>query len=449
MTNQTVLVVEDDQAFREALCDTLSIGGYATLAADDRDRACEQFSEGGVDLVVSDVQMRRMDGHNLLQRLKSLRPDVPVLLMTAYGSIPCAVRAMRNGAADYLVKPFESEVLMNKVSQLVARPLAGEAGDDGLVAVDPASRQVVELARRIAGTDATVLLTGESGTGKEVLFRYLHRHSRRAAGPAVAVNCAAIPDNMLEAILFGYEKGAFTGAYKSSAGKFEQAQGGTLLLDEISEMSMALQAKLLRVLQEKEVERLGGNRVTALDVRVVATSNRDLRREVAEGRFREDLYYRLGVFPIHLPALRDRREDIVPLAGYLLERAADANGVAAPALSSGAQERLRAHRWPGNVRELDNVMQRALLIHAGADIGAADLQFETLTTAELPAPAEPAPEDAETLTGDLRAHERRLILDALHEGRGSRKYAAHKLGLSPRTLRYKVARLREAGFEIP
>lgn len=448
--NPTVLIVDDDKDFREALCDTLELGGFEVVAAEDGEQASDLFSENRMDLVISDVQMRRIDGNALLRRLKSTRPDVPVLLMTAYGSIPAAVQAMREGAADYLVKPFESEVLINRVTQLVPR-VAGTAHAADFVAVDPRTLEVFDLARRIAESDGTVLLTGESGTGKEVMFRHIHAHSRRACGPAIAVNCAAIPENMLEAILFGYEKGAFTGAYKSSPGKFEQAQGGTLLLDEVSEMSLALQAKLLRVLQEKEVERLGSQRVLALDVRVVATSNRDLRTQVSEGRLREDLYYRLNVFPVRVPALRERRADIVPLAVHLLARAVRANGTPVPRLSTAAATRLREYAWPGNVRELDNVMQRALILHRGEIIEDADLQFEQIATA--PATATPAAtatgHAADTLTGDLRAHERRLIIDALAEGNGSRKFAAEKLGLSPRTLRYKIARLREIGCELP
>ncbi|MGE0386490.1 MAG: sigma-54-dependent transcriptional regulator [Gammaproteobacteria bacterium] len=445
--NSTVLVVEDDAAFRAALCDTLAMGGYTPVAADDGDTALDLFQSGAVDLVVSDVQMRRMNGHALLKRLKSQRPNVPVLLMTGFGTIENAVRAMQDGAADYLVKPFESEVLISKVSQLM--PAA--AIEAGHVANDPRSRQVFDLAQRIADADATVLLTGESGTGKEVLFRHIHANSRRSAGPAIAVNCAAIPENMLEAILFGYEKGAFTGAYKTCPGKFEQAQGGTLLLDEVSEMSMPLQAKLLRVLQEREVERLGGTRVTKLDVRVIATSNRDLRREVAEGRFREDLYYRLNVFPIQVPALRERPQDIVPLAQFLLARSARAAGIAEPPLTAQAQARLAQHPWPGNVRELDNVLQRALLIRTAEAIDADDLHFDAIGACAGAAPAAgmTAPPLPDGLNDDLRAHEARLIVDALREGNGSRKFAAGKLGLSPRTLRYKIARLREAGFQVP
>ncbi len=439
----TVLVVEDDETLREALCDTLRMAGYGVAAAADGSTALNILTSGIIAMVIADVQMPRMDGNALLQRIKADAPQIPVLLMTAYGTIQTAVAAMRDGAADYLVKPFEAEVLVNMVERY-ALPAAVADGD--LVAADARMRELVELAQRVADSDATVMISGESGTGKEVLARYLHRHSRRSDQPFVAINCAAIPDNMLEAILFGYEKGAFTGAYQASPGKFEQAQGGTLLLDEISEMNLALQAKLLRVLQEKEVERLGGRKPVALDVRVLATSNRHMREEVAAGHFREDLFYRLNVFPLQVPPLRERAEDIVPLARCLLARAAAAQGRHVPDLSQPAMARLSQHGWPGNVRELDNMIQRALILHAGDRIEVHDLRFETdAAVVELAAQAA----GADSLGEDLRSHERNLILEALRAGMGSRKEAAARLGISPRTLRYKLARLREEGVVIP
>jgi two-component system response regulator FlrC len=435
----TVLVVEDDAALREALALTLGTVGYRTVAAGDGLEALTRFEREPIDLVVADVQMQPMDGHTLLKRIKAQRPLTPVLLMTAYGSIPSAVAAMHDGAADYLAKPFDAEVLVS----LVGRHLPAAATNEELVANDPRMRELVAIARRVAESDATVLVSGESGTGKEVLARYIHRASPRRDRPFVAINCAAIPDNMLEATLFGYEKGAFTGAIQACPGKFEQAQGGTLLLDEISEMSLPLQAKLLRVLQEREVERLGGRKLIALDVRVLATTNRTLRAEVAAGRFREDLFYRLHVFPLALPPLRARRDDIAPIAEKLLAQAAAAHGRRAPRLSAAARACLLAHDWPGNVRELDNLMQRVCILQAGETIEATDLGFEAATVS---AP-EATPETGDDLGSDLKAHEQRLILDALREG-GSRKAAAEKLGISARTLRYKLARMREAGIEI-
>ncbi len=441
-----VLVVEDDADLREALIDTLGLAGYRVQAAGDGEAAVQALARSTAGLVVSDVQMRPMNGLTLLRRLRSDHPEMPVLLMTAYGTIQQAVEAMREGAADYLVKPFEAEVLVAKVAQYLR---LSTSADTEVVAEDPASQALLTLAGRVAESEATVLLTGESGTGKEVVARFIHRRSRRAAGPFVAINCAAIPDNMLEAVLFGYEKGAFTGAYRSSPGKFEQAQGGTLLLDEISEMSLPLQAKLLRVLQEREVERLGGQGTVTLDVRVLATSNRDLRAEVAAGRFREDLYYRLNVFPLHLPALRDRPGDVVPLAEHLLARLAAASGQPSPVLEPSARERLHAHPWPGNVRELGNVLQRALILSQGGRVAGADLVFETSATpVRSPEPDAPDDDPEPGGLGDaLRQRERERILAALAEERGNRALAAARLGISPRTLRHKLQRMREAGLD--
>jgi len=312
-----------------------------------------------------------------------------------------------------------------------------------MVALAPTSLRLAELARRVARTDCTVLIHGESGVGKEVLARYIHRHSPRDGRPFVAVNCAAIPENMLEAILFGHERGAFTGAHATHAGKFEQAQGGTLLLDEVSEMPLALQAKLLRVLQEREVERLGGREAIALDVRVLATTNRNLRAEVAAGRFREDLYYRLNVFPLQVTPLRERRDDVLPLAMRLLSARRDP-GARIPALSADAAHALLTYGWPGNVRELDNVMQRALILATGAVIDAEHIQFE------LDAAVVNVPQSASgALANSLEQTEQGLILDALREQNGNRREAAQRLGISPRTLRYKLARLREQGVAVP
>ncbi|HVN47009.1 MAG TPA: sigma-54 dependent transcriptional regulator [Steroidobacteraceae bacterium] len=310
------------------------------------------------------------------------------------------------------------------------------------VAMAEASRRTLELAQRVAASDCTVLLIGESGTGKEVLARFIHRQSPRAARAFVAVNCAALPESMLEAILFGYERGAFTGAHATHAGKFEQAQRGTLLLDEITEMPLPLQAKLLRVLQEREVERLGGRESLALDVRVIATTNRRLREEVAAGRLREDLYYRLNVFPLTLQPLRARTADILPLAMQLLN-ARCRPGDPVPALSAEAAQLLLTYPWPGNVRELDNLLQRALILLSGPVIRPEHIQFESLGEAEQPAPAA-----APSLAGSVGEHERQVILEALRNGR-SRAAAAETLGISTRTLRYKLARLREAGVEVP
>jgi two-component system response regulator FlrC len=444
----TVLIVEDDPALREALSDTLELAGYPVQSASEGGAALDILAQQSVGMVVSDVQMRPMDGNSLLRRIKQVYPNLPVLLMTAYGTIEKAVKAIHDGAVDYLVKPFEADLLIDKVAGNI---LPAETGlGPGPVAEDLRSRELLELAHRVAQTEATVLLNGESGTGKEVFARYIHQHSLRREGPFVAINCAAIPENMLEAVLFGYEKGAFTGAYQSTPGKFEQAQTGTLLLDEISEMSLPLQAKLLRVLQEKELERLGGRKLIELDVRVLATTNRHLREEVAAGRFREDLFYRLNVFPITLPPLRERRQDILPLARHLLHKYLP-RGREIPGFSAAARERLLNHPWPGNVRELDNLMQRALILRNGQEIDDQALCLEPPPARQcvVTPPADNQSMPAGSLPQDLRSLEEQMILDALQQARDSRKHVAERLGISERTLRYKIARMREAGISVP
>ena len=324
-----------------------------------------------------------------------------------------------------------------------------QVADSELIAEDRRSRELVILADRVAASEVTVMINGESGTGKEMLARYIHRNSSRKNAPFVAINCAAIPENMLESMLFGYEKGAFTGAYQAHPGKFEQAQGGTLLLDEISEMDLGLQAKLLRVLQEREVERLGGRETIALDVRVLAATNRKLRDAVNAGKFRQDLFYRLNVFPLNIPALRDRPADILPLARTLVSRYVSAD--ACPVISGEAGHRLLSHSWPGNVRELENVIQRALILTSGGCIEVGDISLdeeEVHVDASSAMQLERLPGSSRALGSDLKIKERELIIQALEAGNGSRKDAAARLGISPRTLRYKIARLRDAGMDL-
>lgn len=499
-----VLIVEDDADLLEALVDTLCLASLNVVSAISAESALVRLTEhADIQCVVSDVNMGGMDGHQLLREISAKYPHLPVILNTAYGSIDRSVEAMRDGAVDYLVKPFEPKVLVETVS----RYLGGVPveSDDAPIAQDPSTQQLFELARRVAESDSTALIIGESGTGKEVLARYIHNHSSRAKKPFVAINCAAIPENMLEAMLFGHEKGAFTGAYSSAPGKFEQANGGTLLLDEISEMDMGLQAKLLRVLQEREVERLGGRKTISLDVRVIATSNRDMRRYVGEGKFREDLYFRLSVLPLQWAPLRDRPADILPLAEMLLRKHAAKQHRKGAVFSESACTALLQHPWPGNVRELDNVVQRALILQQGNHIQAQDLgllsdvsfsqkpslwsagqgstagepEGFTASAAESSAafimgqaaavrPQETslngspraleAPGDHQALTAepvgteglgdDLKVREFEIILETLRQERGSKKNTADRLGISPRTLRYKIARLKEMGMDI-
>jgi two-component system response regulator FlrC len=354
-----------------------------------------------------------------------------------------------------MLKPFEPKALLDQIARYATAPLS-----EGVIAEDRLTRDTLLLAARVARSDATVLLTGESGTGKEVFARFIHEQSNRARGPFVAINCAAIPDNLLEATLFGYEKGAFTGAQTAQAGKFEQANGGTLLLDEISEMPLGLQAKLLRVLQEREVERVGGKKPVALDIRVLATSNRDMGSEVRVGRFREDLYYRLNVFPLEIPALRQRPGDILPLARHCLARQAAASRRAAR-FAAAAEARLVAYSWPGNVRELENVVQRALIMTASEVIEADSLPLsgalapagamspEAAAGAQFTVPPAPALAATPAATGspaNMKDLERQHILDTLAKCGGSRKKAVAILGISERTLRYKLSQYRAEGF---
>ncbi len=447
MSQSTILIVEDDAGLREALNDTLLLADYQVIAASSAEDALTQLASRDVDLVVSDIQMGGMSGLTLLKNIKSRHPQLPVLLMTAYATIDDAVQAMRDGATDYLSKPFAPEVLLNLVSRYAP---AHKVESRTPIAADPTSLRLLELSRKVAGSEATVMVLGPSGSGKEVLSRYIHDQSGRAGEPFVAINCAAIPENMLEATLFGYEKGAFTGAVQACPGKFEQAQNGTILLDEITEMDLALQAKLLRVLQEKEVERLGGRKTIALDVRVIATSNRDLKQAVEAGEFREDLYYRLNVFPIVWLPLADRPGDIVPLAEHLITRHADARVPQTIRLSAAARNKLVQYDWPGNVRELENVIQRALILCDGEVIESSDLMIDMADTIARNTVANNDPlVDDSKLGSELRHQEHQIILDTLQLCRGKRKDVAEKLGISPRTLRYKLARMREEGIDVP
>ncbi|WP_318516849.1 sigma-54-dependent transcriptional regulator [Photobacterium leiognathi] len=457
--NQTrVLVVEDDEGLREALVDTLALAGYQWIEAESAEDALVIMKSQAVDIVVSDVQMAGMDGLGLLRSIKLNWPKVPVLLMTAYANIEDAVAAMREGAIDYMAKPFAPEVLLNMVGRYA--PIKKQSSKT--VVADPKSIKLLALADKVAKTDASVMVLGPSGSGKEVLSRHIHDNSERRDGPFIAINCAAIPENMLEATLFGYEKGAFTGAVQACPGKFEQAQGGTLLLDEISEMDLNLQAKLLRVLQEREVERLGGRKSIKLDVRILATSNRDLKTYVAEGHFREDLYYRLNVFPIAWPALGDRKGDILPLASLFAERHSIQQGNVVATISQAAQDKLLQYPWPGNVRELDNVIQRALILCENNQIQQQDILLEHFDWLDTESPevvttSEPSviavrpkvPTTGEGLGSELREQEFSIILETLVSCDGSRKDVAEQLGISPRTLRYKLAKMRDAGIEIP
>lgn len=452
MITHKILVVEDDAGLREALVDTLLLGGYECIECGSGEEALLTLKNTKVSMVVSDVQMGGMSGLSLLRNIKLKWPELPMLLMTAYATIDDAVSAMRDGASDYMAKPFAPEVLLNLVSRYLPVPTIDS--NDPVIG-DEKSVALLALAKKVAQSDASVMISGPSGSGKEVLSQYIHNQSKRSDKPFVAINCAAIPENMLESTLFGYEKGAFTGALQACPGKFEQAQGGTILLDEITEMDIALQAKLLRVLQEKEVERLGSRKTIKLDVRVLATSNRDLRQSVADKEFREDLYYRLNVFPLCWPELKERPGDILPLSNFLLTRHWSDNSQV-PTLSKDAEAMLQRHDWPGNVRELDNVIQRALILADSDEITAQDLIIEHLDNIEI-SPSDVVQKEvlavttpsSDLLGNELKQQESQIIIDTLAACHGSRKEVAEKLGISPRTLRYKLAKIREQGIELP
>ncbi|PHS19773.1 MAG: sigma-54-dependent Fis family transcriptional regulator [Kangiella sp.] len=468
MTSQ-LLVVEDDFALRSALVASLEVAGFDVTAVEDAESAVATLNNFKPDLVITDVQMKSMSGVDLLRFIRKNDRHLPVVLMTAFAEIKDAIEVMKLGACDYLEKPFEPKRLTKLIEKYLPKKTECK-----VIIEDPASKKLFEYARKIAQTSSTVLLVGESGSGKEVLSQFIHDQSQRSQSKFVAINCAAIPENMLEATLFGYEKGAFTGAHQACAGKFEQAQGGTLLLDEISEMPVMLQAKILRVLQEKEVERLGGKKTIKLDVRVIATTNRDLVKEIKEKRFREDLYYRLNVFPIRCLSLRERVADIVPLATRLLNQYAKACGLSsndaqheAITFSQSAVRKLNQYSWPGNVRELDNLMQRIAVLANNKIVNDTDIVFESLNVGfessqvvinELSHSLSEVSYldngngnslDDKQLGSDMRQHEYQLIIESLKQCAGKKKEVAEQLGISARTLRYKLAKMRDSGYEIP
>ncbi len=442
------LVVDDQPAFRRLVARILSDDGFAVREAADGRQALGLALAEPFDLVVSDVKMPRLDGLTLLAKLRAERPALPVVLVTAYGSISSAVDAMRAGAFDYLSKPLgDPEDLRVVASRAVAHrdallsqgPSPQDGGDgDTLVYRDPAMERVMTLVGRVAPTDATVLLTGESGTGKELVARRVHTLSRRASGPFVPVNCAALSETLLDSELFGHERGAFTGADRRRQGRFEVADGGTLFLDEVGEMSAGLQAKLLRVLQERTFERVGGVQPISVDVRLVAATHRDLEAMVAAGTFRQDLYFRLAVVPIHLPPLRERGEDVLVLARHLLtvHAARHRPDCAQPRLTPHAEAALAAHAWPGNVRELSNTIERAVIVCDGDSVTPGDLGLGASEGAGES--AHPGDGSAESLPLNLKELERRAIARALAETEGNRREAAELLGIALRTLHYKL-----------
>ncbi|MBI2791115.1 MAG: sigma-54-dependent Fis family transcriptional regulator [Gammaproteobacteria bacterium] len=432
-----ILIVEDDQDLLEALRITLKNAGFNVETALSAELALEMIKIKKFNIMVSDVNLGKMNGIELLQNVKKNFQEMAVILMTAYGKVADAVSAIQNGAVDYITKPFNANDLIHKVNAITK---SSSITQDNIIHEDNQTKKIVDLATQVAQSDASVLISGESGTGKEIFAQYIHNTSKRKAHPFVAINCAAIPENMLESILFGYEKGAFTGAYQSTMGKLEQGNNGTILLDEISEMPLFLQAKLLRVLQEREVERLGAKKMTKLDVRIIATTNRKLAQEVAEGTFRKDLYFRLNVFPLHIPPLRSRLDDIIPLSTYFIQKYTHDNPKFS--LSMDAKKKLVSYSWPGNIRELQNVIQRAIILSKNNLIEAADLSFEEKEQVFESSDNE----NNNDLADQLIDKENDLILKVLQKHAGNRNASADELGISPRTLRYKLSRMKKMGI---
>ena len=457
MPIEKIIVLEDDAILRNNLTQTLRRRRYDVAAVSTIAEAQEYLAADNFDLIILDVRLPDGDGTDLLKALQQ-RPQRPlVVITTGFGSVESAVECMKNGAFDYLIKPFSTEqieVVLRKAEEFtqllkVNRFLSQETdeAEQELLGNSPAMQELRQLIRKVARTQATVLIQGESGTGKELVARAIYRESPRVHGPFIKVNCAAIPENLIESEFFGHEKGAFTGAINKREGRFELAHGGTILLDEISEISPSVQAKLLRVLQEREFERVGGTRTIKVDVRVIATTNRNLEQSVERKEFRQDLFFRLNVVPIHLPPLRERRSDIVPLAEEFMRRFSRKHGVHIKGFSDPALAALQAHSWPGNVRELQNVVERAVILcgddgllepgHLGLST---PVQLRSETRSANPSPAVPAPPGpaADGHFPTLAELERQHILAALQFCKGNRTHAARVLGISIRTLRNKL-----------
>ncbi len=441
----SVLVVDDEAGMRMALMANFRREGWRVETASGTSEALQKFSSERFPLVVTDVRMPDGDGLQLMRTVRNTHPSTAVIVLTAFGTVPEAVEAIQGGACDYLTKPISFDQLQSCVKRVMKQAQctaqAEQAADCAIVGQAPALLNTLDRARHAARTNADVLIEAESGTGKELLARFIHENSARCKGPFVAVNCAAVPASLLESELFGHTRGAFTGASAPKAGKFELAEGGTLLLDEIGEMPIDLQPKLLRALQERQIERLGGTRPTAVNIRVVATTNVWLRKMVEDGKFRADLYYRLNVIPLSLPPLRDRREDIPELAVQFARQFAKQANRPVPAFTNDFITGLQRHAWPGNIRELANFMQRILALHDAGELGAEHLA-ELISFNQATAPRLAAHGTLRAGTS-IRELERRLLETTLHNTGGNRTRAAEMLGVSLRTIRNKI---REYGL---
>jgi two-component system response regulator FlrC len=481
-TDFPVILVEDDADLREAIAVTLRLNHIDFVTHQRAESVLPLLQPGLKTVLITDYRLPGMNGLDLLKIALKEIPDLPVIVMTAFADAKLAVEALKAGARDFLIKPFVPDQLIEIISRYRPPNLPHETSaviqtnvasppklvadqqkpSPAIIAVDPAMINTLARCERVAKTDTSVLITGGSGVGKEIIAHHIHLTSKRASGPYVALNCAAIPDTLLESILFGHEKGSFTGATKSQSGKFEQADGGTLFLDEIGEMPASLQAKLLRVLQDKMVERLGSAEPIKADVRIIAATNRNLEEQVQAGRFREDLYFRLAVFPIHIPELHKRAGDILPLADFFLKRYRLNIGRDDLVLGPSALEMLPQYNWPGNVRELENIIQRAVLLCDGDEIGAEHLEIHSQKPPNESASSHSLRENPQNGTNiasnlassqgssanDMNSVEREHILKVLAQVGGNRSKAVQILGISERALRYKLKSYKEAGFEV-
>lgn len=445
MTNRFhILVVDDEPAQREMISGFLKKQAFDVVVAENGAKALELFRQDSIDLILTDQRMPHLSGLDLLQAVRAINPETPVILMTAFGNIESAVSAIQGGAADYLTKPLNLEELLYRIRQVSERyriiaenrELREALGErnriEGIVGESGQMLEVLSLVRRVAPSEATVLIRGESGTGKELMAKAIHFASSRASGPLVKVNCAALPEALLESELFGHEKGAFTGALTSRRGRFELADGGSIFLDEIGDLPMHLQPKLLRVLQEREYEKVGSSRPVKVNVRILAASHRPLEVLIKAGQLREDLYYRLNVVTILIPPLRERRSDLAPLIDHFVHRFADKNGKMIRGLTAGARDVLLRYDYPGNVRELENIIERAVVLSRDDVIDSGDLPL----TVQEPERADREPET--NLTAAVEALERRMIRDALAKSNGVQTHAAELLGMGERALRYKL-----------
>lgn len=458
INTEKLLVVDDDQSMRAALYESLTSCGYEVETAENGADALAKFKEGQFAVVVTDMRMPMMSGMDVLRGIKKVSPQTPVILITAYGTVNTAVEAMKEGAAEFIMKPFSLDDLEFAVKNVLAGCAQINTGrkdsvaDDGIYPVrdiisqDKKILAILDMLKNVAKSKSSILIQGESGTGKELFARYLYRYSNRRHMPFVAVNCAAIPAQLLESEMFGFEKGAFTGAATRKIGKFELASGGTLLLDEISEMDVQLQAKLLRVIQEGEVDRVGGKMPVSIDTRIIATTNADLQYRIAQKTFRSDLYYRLNVIPVLIPPLRERNGDVILLAEYFIKKYSQVNEKKEPVLTEAAKAVLRSYSWPGNVRELENVMERAVLICNDDGIGADHLLLEDICTEPGVKENTPIYEMTPTQnnnkesekTSTLYEMEKNMIFDTLNKFNWNKTKAAKILGISVRTMRNKL-----------